>query len=143
MKLNGATSDEIVQHLTVCSEYFSPPLDTRVIISDYARKLRRFGTSLEKWNENRLVGLVVAYFNSDSKTVFVSSVSVLPDFQGRGIATELMENLAREASRASFSKIRLKVSQKNTIARKFYTSLGFRPDSLEEIDGDLEMLLQL
>ena len=62
-KIKTASANEIMIHLKKCSENFDPPLEKKVNLADYSKKLAEHSVSFEAWMESELVGLVAAYLN--------------------------------------------------------------------------------
>ncbi len=140
--LNRAATDDIATHLAACDAHFVPPLSQRVAIRDYAERLANFATRFEAWAGPELVGLVAAYFNRpETRTVFISSVSVLPDRQGQRIGFRLMDLCLGHATGLGFTQVTLRVAKLNQIARQLYAKHGFRPGQSEE--QDLTMIREL
>ena len=72
-------------------------------------------------------GGVVAYAEFrliDSSTAFLSYICVAPHFQGRGIASQLIERFL--AMKPGITELNLDVFPDNARARKLYEKLGFR-----------------
>ena len=85
--VNQASAQLIAEHLLRCDADFIPQLSSRVEISSYSQKIASKATRWEAWSDGTLVGLVAAYCNnSESGTAYISTVSVLPEWTGRGIA---------------------------------------------------------
>jgi ribosomal protein S18 acetylase RimI-like enzyme len=102
--------------------------------------VRQFG----EWNDELQVSLFAKKWQSDPfeileidgqpigciriedrpDEVFFAEIQILPEFQGQGIGSQLIQT---EITRASKLKkpIRLQVLQKNERARKLYEQLGF------------------
>ena len=127
-KLKSASEKEICMHLHRCSENFSEPLAQRVKIEEYAEKIFDKAITFEAWHDKMLIGLVAAYFNesSDGSSGFITNVSVVPDFTGKGIATALMDNCLAYAQKKEIKNIFLEVSAKNDALIRFYKKLGFK-----------------
>ena len=131
---SGASSErDIRDHLLACDGSFVPALSARVDIVEYARKLATRAVTIEAWRDDRLVGLVAAYVSVPDNSCFVSNVSVLPEFAGKGIARRLLGNLLRHDACAGAETIRLEVSARNEAAIRLYTGFGFR---VSKQDGD-------
>lgn len=124
--LNRSNAADITTHLFRADAKFEPPLSSRVEIREYAQKLYDKAERFEAWINQDLVGLVAAYCNrlGGSKT-FVSSVSVLPDCQGQGIADQLMRQCIEHVQNLGFKQIDLEVDQRNLAALALYRKLGF------------------
>jgi GNAT superfamily N-acetyltransferase len=140
--VNRATAEQIATHLRACDADFAPALSRRVDLAVYARKLAAQATRLEAWSGETLVALAAIYCN-DRQTyhAHLSSLSVLADWRGHGLARQLLERglaLAREAGMETMS---LQVGQANAPAIALYRQTGFRPNNLH---GDfIAMTLQL
>ena len=95
-RLNMASAAQIAEHLLRCDADFVPPLSGRVEIRDYAQKIASKATRFEAWSGGTLVGLVAAYCNDrDKRIAFITSVSVLREWTGKGIAARLMKSVHR------------------------------------------------
>jgi ribosomal protein S18 acetylase RimI-like enzyme len=73
-----------------------------------------------------LIGLVAAYCN-DQKTrmAYVTSVSVIREWTGKGIAEHLMQQCIDHATASHMRQIKLEVAQTNRLAIKLYEKCGF------------------
>lgn len=121
-----ATRDDIHAHLTACDRQFSPPLSSRVELGDYAGKLAERAFTFEAWHESTLAGLVAAYFpDVADHPGFISNVSVLQDFSGRGMATRLMERCMARARTLRLHELRLEVADTQSSAIHLYRKFGF------------------
>lgn len=128
-RVNQASPAEIAAHLLRCDHAFYPALSARVDIPTYARKIYDRSARFEAWQDNHLVGLVAAYDNDpEGQSAFVTSVSVLPTHQGRGIAAVLMRSCIDHVRRLSLVRIKLEVDQRSAPAIALYRSLGFTTD---------------
>ena len=137
-----ASAAQINGHLLRCDEVFVPRLGARVDIDDYARKIAGKAQRFEAWTSDDLVGLVAAYCNAPDKDVaFVTTVSVLPAWQGRGIASRLLENCIAHARKLGFAHIELEVGCGNGAALALYEKHGF--SAAGETGGMLRMALDL
>jgi len=125
-RVDTATADEIAKHLSLCDRDFVPPLSGRIGIEDYAKKMANFATRFEAWSAGTLVGLVAVYCNDmETRVAHITSVSVLREWSGAGIATHLMGLCIRHAQACGMSRVRLEVSRDNAAAIRLYQKLGF------------------
>lgn len=123
--LNRASVAEIAAHLLRCNECFVPPLSGRVEIGGYAHKVASRATRFEAW-DGALIGLVAIYCNeAEGRTAYITSVSVLPGWQGRGIASHLLEQCIAQTRAQGFEGIELEVDGENFGATKLYEKRGF------------------
>ena len=136
--LDGAsTADDIRNHLLACDTQFRPQLSERVDIETYARKLAERAHTEEAWHGSSLVGLVAAYFAANGESCYITNVSVIAGFTGRGIATRLLRNLVAHPECRDVATIELEVSSQSIGAIRLYTGLGFR--TVEERAGRVLM----
>lgn len=125
-RLNTASEAEIVEHLRVCDADFVPPLSSRVEISDYAQKIASKAMKFEAWSGSSLVGLVAVYCNNQEKLIaYITSVSVMKEWSGKGIAARLMSQCVDHVKASSMQQISLEVASDNTPAIKLYEKNGF------------------
>lgn len=124
--INKAEFEKIVVHLSCCDPYFFPPLSSKVNIQDYATKLISHATRWEAWDNDKLVGLVAGYLNDFNKEyAFITSVSVLQEYNLKGIASKLISQFIRLAKEMGFIKIGLEVANDNREAKNLYKKLNF------------------
>ncbi|HEY6289611.1 MAG TPA: GNAT family N-acetyltransferase [Nitrospiraceae bacterium] len=124
--LNETSAVQIAEHLSRCDADFVPPLSGRVEIRDYARKIASKATRFEAWSGGTLVGLVAAYCNDREKRIaYITSVSVLREWAGKGIAAHLMNQCVEYVKASGMRQISLEVAGHNTPAVKFYEKNGF------------------
>ncbi len=124
--VNRATAAEIEQHLLSCDTDFVPPLSDRVAIAAYAQKLADNAIRFEAWDKGVVVGLVAAYCNDAlRRAAFVTSVSVMRDWQGKGVARHLVQSCIEQAKKLGFARIELEVNRDNVPAILMYENLGF------------------
>ena len=135
-----ASEAEIAGHLLLCDSAFVPPLSSRVDIARYAHKIFSNAQCFEAWAEEKLIGLVAVYCqNLETETAFITNVSVLPNWQSAGVATQLMNRCREQIFGAGFRKIALQVNHHNRIAFSFYEKHGFA--AVGENNGTLNMIL--
>ncbi|MCB1733791.1 MAG: GNAT family N-acetyltransferase [Gammaproteobacteria bacterium] len=122
---NTADARQIYNHLILCDQSFVPPLSDRVDLLAYAEKLADQSVCYEAWSGADLIGLIAAYENGSNDVVFITNVSVLPDWQRVGVAAALMDDVLAHADSANISEIRLEVGIRNSRAETFYLKHGF------------------
>lgn len=124
--LNTAPEDEIRGHLLRCDMNFLPPLSTRVEVKDYANKIWEKATRFEAWEGGTLVGLVAVYCNDiENFVAYITSVSVLQESTGKGVAACLMRNCIEHARSSGMKRISLEVACDNTPAIRLYEKFDF------------------
>lgn len=141
-KNNTASISDITNHLNKCNSLFNPPLNTYVDILDYAEKIKKNAVTFEAWQGNELIGLVACYLN-DQVTLqgHITNVSVLEEFQNKGIAKNLLQHTINNAISNGFKTLSLEVNVNNKNAIQLYQKLGFILS--KRIDDKYSMLNRL
>lgn len=123
----GTSSERsILIHLTRCNGNFIPPLNSRVILDEYARKIATSAERFEAWSVDSLIGLVAVYLgNRASSEAFITNVSVIPEWQGRGIASQLLERCVSSLRDLGVTEVGLEVNKNNLTAIELYRRLAF------------------
>ena len=119
------TLEQIKNHLTICSSCFIPNLNSYVNINDYSKKIFEQAVLFSKFDNNKLIGLVAAYDNPTEKFGWITNVSVDPNYSGKGIATELLDECKKYFETKKYFSIFLEVFVNNEKAIKLYTKQGF------------------
>jgi ribosomal protein S18 acetylase RimI-like enzyme len=115
-----------VQHLQACDENFLPPLSKKIDIPTYATKIIKNAVTFEAWHNETLVGLVAAYFNDQQNSNgFITNVSTLKSFFGRGIASQLLIQCTNYAKENDFACVLLEVAANNSAAYSLYIKHKF------------------
>lgn len=139
-RIDTATVNEIEDHLRQADADFLPPLSGRIEIAQYASKLVAKAVRFEAWASGRLAGLIAIYCNDPAgETAYVSSVSVLRDQMGRGIASMLMSKCIGHVAHMGMRCIRLEVSLDNEPALRLYQRHGFLLVAQEMRSATLEL----
>lgn len=129
-RLNKASEAEIAEHLRICDTDFVPPLNGRVEMNDYAQKIASKAMKFEAWSGSTLVGLVAAYCNDQEKRIaHITSVSVLKEWMGQGIAVHLIKQCIEYAKVSGMRQISLEVASDNAPAIRLYEKSGFDADN--------------
>ena len=125
-RVDQASLDQICEHLQACEASFVPSLAARVDIREYSGKICTQAKRFEAWTGGVLTGLVAMYCNdSGGALAYITSVSVLPGLQGRGIASRLISNGIKHASGAGFARIGLAVHRDSEAVIALYRKHGF------------------
>ena len=126
-KVKTASKEQIYSHLKECDGNFTPPLSSRGDLLDYSRKIFEKSVSFEAWQDKVLVGMINAYLNDpSSQTGFITNVSILKEYMGKGIASTLLEMCMEHARNLSYTGLKLEVSRENSAAIKLYSRAGFK-----------------
>ena len=129
---------EVTTHLRLCDDAFDPTLSSRIEIGDYACKIVGKAMRFEAWHENKLAGMVAAYCNQvNNGCAFITSVSVLPECQGLGIASQLVLNCLCYVRKGGFQRIELEVNNLNHNAINLYKKHGF---SIVQMNGVIVLM---
>ena len=122
-----ASEQEIYSHLMECNENFIPHLEKKVNIHEYSNKIFQKAVTFEAWSADTLVGLVAAYFNiPDGQSGYITSVSIIRAYMGKGIASILINNCIDYAKKNNFRSISLEVAKANQQAINLYRKFRFQ-----------------
>lgn len=115
-----------------------PPRD-RAALGEWLDRLLDRGRSLLAFHEDRLVGHAL-YSPRDARESELL-VFVDPEYHGRGIGTELCQQVIAYAAADGHEAITLRVGRQNRIAMRVYHRLGFR--EVKEHPDNVEMRLDI
>jgi len=129
--LNQASATKIADHLHACDSSFTPALSDRVQINDYASKIASNAMRFEAWSGDILVGMVAIY-SDDQKyhTAYITSVSILQLWRGKGIADTLLKRSIEYAKVSGIKKMSLTVDGCNKRAVDLYKKSDFIADKI-------------
>jgi ribosomal protein S18 acetylase RimI-like enzyme len=134
-KNNSATYNDILLHLKCCNNQFVPPLNSRISLEEYSLKIFEKAIKFEIWNKRKLIGLLAVYKNDESKSLFITNVSVEENFTGNGFSNKLLEKVIAFCENFELKNIKLEVNKNNTKAISLYNKFNFiveneNPDSI-------------
>lgn len=97
-------------------------------------------------NDGRIVGEITATFvNGDLEQetiprvrVYLQAFRVLPDFQGQGLGTKLLQFVVNELRSRGYTEFTIGVEENNSIARHIYEKLGFVDKIAHGKGGELD-----
>ena len=122
----AASEKDIFDHLIRCSSNFVPPLEKKVDLISYSKKIYDRANNYEAWVGTKLVGLVAGYFNDPEKTRgFITNVSTDKEYMGKGIASNLLKTAILCAKEKHYGYIDLEVDKANKLIVGFYERFGF------------------
>ncbi len=76
--------------------------------------------------KKNIVGYARMKFNQEQKRCYLESLYVLPEFQGKGIGTDLLKIVEQNAQKHSYNQIWLGVMEQNIPSLEWYKKLGFQ-----------------
>lgn len=139
---NESRNWHLISHFKSLDKRFVEELQRRTTIEDYAYKLVSKSCRFEVWDNESLIGLLAVYFNRENTPfVYISNISLLEEYQGKGIANTLLSNLIEYAKESVFRYIELEVSTENSRAQLSYRKIGFV--EAERQTGILKLRLDL
>ncbi|PCR99814.1 alanine acetyltransferase [Lactococcus fujiensis JCM 16395] len=80
--------------------------------------------------DNKVVGFIGARLTDKGVNIHISNLAVLRDYQKRGIATTLINQIVRLMSNLGKNQMTLEVRRDNTKAQGLYRRNGFETDNL-------------
>lgn len=103
---------------------YNPPLNLKVDLQCYAKKIIDNAVLFVEECHSEIVGMVVLYCNDKSREkAYIPLVGVLPDYQRRGIAKKLMQEAISYVKSVKFKT--LGIHSNNSVAISTYCKLGF------------------
>lgn len=102
------------------------PLEDRFPASTWRRLLRGNALTYAAVSDEEIVGAAVYLFRAGTKVARLYSLTVSPDWRGRGIAAALLRAGEQDALSRACDRVRLEVRQSNTTAIRLYERHGFR-----------------
>lgn len=122
------TENQLYNFILKVNNLFPVPLSEKTDLNNYAQKLISKGTLCYKINnQNEVISLVAGYTNDvDAKIAYISMVSTLPEYQGNGLAAELLKEFIDLCKEKQISFIHLYAVAENTRAVHMYEKLGFQ-----------------
>jgi N-acetylglutamate synthase-like GNAT family acetyltransferase len=125
-RTQGATINNVQEHLKNCDSTFKPTLSSRLNINEYAEKIVDKAQTFEAWSKGKLIALVAIYCNTpDNLTAYITSVSVIPECQNKGLANQLLQMSLYSVKKLGFKKVELEVHPNNKAAIGLYSKHGF------------------
>ena len=132
-KIKTADFNNVFTHLVKCNDNFIPKLTDKVDIAAYSKKIAENSVTFEAWLKDELIGLIAAYFNDSKNHVgFITNVSTVKEYSGKGIASRLMKSCIKYAGEHQFNEIALEVFNKNVGAIQLYKKFGFHNSSTKD-----------
>lgn len=106
-------------------------IDTTIIDEEGTWKLNNFLTDLNhKWEnsflaiiDNQIVGFIICSVKKES--LYIHRLAILPEFQGKKIGKQLLDQICNQVIKQKFDTIMLQVKKFNIIAQRFYEINGF------------------
>jgi ribosomal-protein-alanine N-acetyltransferase len=120
------TENEIFNYLQNNEDIFIPSLSSRVDLRKFSLKLSERAVHFCAFDNDLLIGLIACYFNDlVTLTGFISTASVVKEYQGQGIASALLDAAVEYGKSKGFTRIMLEVRNENEPAIKIYRECGF------------------
>jgi len=142
LAIDRASEKDTLLLLQQCDDQFFPNLSSRVVLSEYAAKLNARATRFEAWAGQTLVGMVAVYFVEGNATqVFITNVSVAPDWQRKHVATKLLLACIELSKFKRMTEMTLEVDSSNSRAIAFYERMGFQMESRKGREVLMKILL--
>ncbi|HIX05720.1 MAG TPA: GNAT family N-acetyltransferase [Candidatus Fournierella pullicola] len=114
----------VKNYFDVADDSFKPKLSSRLDVKAYVDKICNYASLIWCMYEGRDIGLCAFYANRPPMA-FITSLSVLEEYQGYGLAKRLLEEMVERCTQNGFKKITLEVYKANTRAQQLYLKMGF------------------
>lgn len=121
-----SSSKKVKSYLNAMCDYFIPPLNQVVNINKYSDKLVQNADCFFVENHGKNIGFLAVYTNDYSgKIAFISSISIIPEYQGTGISQKLIDFSIEYSRRKGMTSIALEVDLNNIKAIRLYKKKFF------------------
>ena len=120
-----ADTADILAHFLGCDAAFLDALRARTHLPDYASKLHARALRFEAWSGQQLAGLLAAYHDNNTRTAYISNVSVLSEYCRQGIASQMLALCLAQVRHLGLRDITLEVACDNQAAIALYRRHGF------------------
>ena len=135
LSYNMANKNEILAHLKQAGFEFLNALSERVDPLKYSEKLSCNASTLEVWDNKKLIGLLAYYHNKSD--IYISNISVSESLGNSGLGTFLLDKLISVIQAGN--TISLEVRENNDKALRFYKKFGFSKTSQQGVFSKLEL----
>lgn len=125
IKYNQSVKEDILSHFMLCNNDFKPSLSALVDLEAYSQKLFDNANRLEVWEKDQLVGFMAFYLNFVDGFGYISNVSVLKEYAGKGLAQNLLDGCSDFLKAEKINELRLEVRKENKRALAFYRKNDF------------------
>ncbi|HIW32390.1 MAG TPA: GNAT family N-acetyltransferase [Candidatus Paenibacillus intestinavium] len=99
-----------------------------MILCYYGKDMAALYSPIEIWLEQRTHKKVALELEADADEYYIDAIAVHPSYQGRGIASRLMEYSQQKAVADGVHKVGLNVDFDNTVAEEVYKRKGYAAD---------------
>ncbi len=123
----GNHYNRLLSLLNTLDPFYNPKISSKVKLDEYAKKLLSNGEVYVVMHKENDVGLIAIYTNDTQGGVaYLSSLGLLPQFQGKGISQSMMIKVFKLCEDKSMNIIRLETGEQNEKAIRFYKNNGFK-----------------
>ena len=112
------------KYFDVADRCFVPALSTQLDVEGYIEKLDNFASLIWCVDKGKDVALCAFYLNQPPQA-FITSVSVLCEYQGNGLAKAMLAEMVKQCQNSQYKRARLEVQKKNIKAQRLYERIGF------------------
>mgnify|MGYP000688657359 CR=1 FL=1 len=114
---------DISELLAIEQIQFPEPWTRGMLLDEVTNtETRRYTVVVE---DGKILGYLGVMFVMDE--LHINTIGVLPDFEGKGIGTALMDDAWRDAKERSIERATLEVAVSNKRAQDLYYRYGFKP----------------
>lgn len=120
------SSKRVESYFNKMCNNFIPSLSQIVDINKYSNKLVYNADCFFIQNDGKDIGFLAIYTNNYfEKIAFISSISIVPEYQGMGISQKLIGFSIEHARKREMKYIKLEVNENNIKAIKLYKKNKF------------------
>lgn len=107
---------QINKYLGFNKKIFNPPMEERLDLLIYSKKLAKHSIQFWVYVNNEVAGFMACYFNDETNKIgFISTISIIKKYQKLGLGNQLLNSAFLFGRKFNFYKIRLEVHTKNDV----------------------------
>ena len=116
----------IIDFLKLTSDLFNPPLNERLDIEEYAKKIWENAKLVYALHDAELVGLIAYYLSDKNKDFgYITFLCVLPDYSKQDIGTQLLIQCEERIASDRKKFLYLEIDKSNIKGIKFFQKKDF------------------
>ena len=132
--------EDIYNYLVKVQNDFVTPINQKVDLHDYSEKVFNIANIYDIKNGKEIIAIGICYCNDyESYIAYLSLLSVSSEYQGKGIASFLIQEIVKDVKETGMKEIDLHTE--NLIAEYIYKKNGFV--EIENVNNRKKMILKL
>lgn len=124
-KINNVSIELLTDFIYKNNYLFVPELSSQVDLPKYIEKIYKYAIIFEAHYDNKLIGIIAAYNNHETKSAFLTLVLCDKEYLHKGVISKLYMFAENNLKKQNLKKFELETQENNIISQKLYKKLGF------------------